>query len=174
MIASDGPKPASHRRTRARRTPLPAPTTTPSSERSRVMARVPSRGSKPEMLVRSTLRALGLPGYRLHRRDLPGSPDIAYPGRRLAIFVHGCFWHGHDCKRGARMPKTNAAYWRAKIDRNRRRDRENQDALAALGYRTVTIWECETRNADALRQLLADRLGLAPHNDDRQETARDR
>lgn len=99
-----------------------------------------------------------MPGYRLHRRDLPGSPDIAYVGRRLAIFVHGCFWHGHDCKRGARMPKTNAAYWQAKIDRNRRRDRNNQDALADLGYQSVTIWECETREADTLERCLIERV----------------
>lgn len=154
MIASDGPKPGARRK----RAPLPKPDAAPSAERSRVMRRVPSRDSTPEMRVRSALREIGKRGYRLHRKDLPGSPDIAFIGRRLAIFVHGCFWHGHDCRRGARPPKTNADYWRAKIDRNMRRDRENRDALTELGYRTVTIWECETRPRDALAALLTARL----------------
>lgn len=125
------------------------------------MARVPAKNSTPEQRVRAALRVLGLPGYRLHRRDLPGSPDIAYIGRRWALFVHGCFWHGHPCKRGARVPKTNEDYWRAKIARNQARDAATRDSLEAMGYRVITIWECETRPDDALRQTLARRLGLA-------------
>ena len=85
------------------------------------MRAVKSRDTGPERAVRALLRAIA-PGYRLHRADLPGKPDIVYAGRKLAIFVHGCFWHGHDCARGARMPKANADYWRAKIARNRARD----------------------------------------------------
>ncbi len=85
------------------------------------MRAVKSRDTTPERRVRALLRAFA-PGYRLHRADLPGKPDIVYAGRRLAILVHGCFWHGHDCPRGARPPANNADYWRAKIARNRARD----------------------------------------------------
>ena len=90
-------------------------------QRSAVMRKVPSRNSSAELKVRRLLRSLGV-GYRLHRQDLPGSPDIVMAGRRLAIFVHGCFWHGHDCRRGARAPKAHADYWQAKIARNVARD----------------------------------------------------
>src|SRR6478609_10859019 len=102
------------------------------AKRSAVMARIKSRDTKPELLLRRLLTQLGA-RYRLHRKDLPGSPDVAMPGRRLAIFVHGCFWHGHDCKRGARAPKANADYWSAKIAANRARDRGVQKALKAQG-----------------------------------------
>jgi len=101
------------------------------------MRAVKSRDTGPELAVRAMLRSLA-PGYRLHRADLPGKPDIAYIGRRLAIFVHGCFWHGHDCPRGARSPKDNADYWRRKIARNRARDARNVAALEAMGWRAVT------------------------------------
>ncbi len=109
----------------------------PSPERSAVMRAVKSRDTGPELAVRAMLRSLA-PGYRLHRADLPGKPDIVYGRRRLAIFVHGCFWHGHDCPRGARMPKDNADYWREKIARNRARDASDRrgaggDGLARAG-----------------------------------------
>src|SRR5579871_574341 len=90
-------------------------------DRSAVMRAVKSHDTGPEREVRAILHGLA-PGYRLQRADLPGKPDIVYAGRKLVIFVHGCFWHGHDCPRGARMPKANAEYWRAKIGRNRVRD----------------------------------------------------
>ena len=117
------------------------------------MRRVKARDTKPELLVRRTLRGLGHVGYRLDRRDLPGRPDIAFIGRRRAIFVHGCFWHGHDCKRGARAPKTNAEYWRAKIARNVARDAAALDALAARGWRALVVWECELRQEGLARKL---------------------
>lgn len=117
------------------------------------MRRVKARDTKPELLVRRTLRELGHVGYRLDRRDLPGRPDIAFIGRRRAIFVHGCFWHGHDCKRGARAPKTNAEYWRAKIARNVARDAAALDALAARGWRALVVWECELRQEGLARKL---------------------
>src|SRR6202047_2382255 len=88
------------------------------AQRSATMRAVKSRNTAPELMLRIMLRSIA-PVYRLHRADLPGKPDIVYGPRRLAIFMHGCFWHGHDCKRGARAPKENAAYWRAKIARNR-------------------------------------------------------
>ncbi|HYA74100.1 MAG TPA: very short patch repair endonuclease [Roseiarcus sp.] len=128
----------------------------PSPERSAIMRAVKSRDTGPELAVRAILRSLA-PGYRLNRADLPGKPDIVYSGRRLAIFVHGCFWHGHDCPRGARMPKANADYWRQKIARNRARDAENVEALEAMGWRALAIFECELKEPAALRA----RLGAA-------------
>ncbi|MBS0480266.1 MAG: DNA mismatch endonuclease Vsr [Proteobacteria bacterium] len=122
------------------------------------MARVKSRDTQPERIVRRVLTQLGY-RYRLHRSDIPGKPDIAFIGRRKAIFVHGCFWHGHDCKRGARAPKDNAAYWSAKIARNRERDRDTLTALTALGWRSLIVWECELRAVDRLAGRLADCLG---------------
>jgi DNA mismatch endonuclease (patch repair protein) len=129
---------------------------TPSPERSAIMRAVKSRDTKPELVVRKLLRSIAL-GYRLCRVDLPGKPDVVYGRRRLAIFVHGCFWHGHDCARGARAPRTNAAYWSAKIARNRARDEANLKALAAQGWRTIVVYECALRDLDALRA----RLGAA-------------
>jgi DNA mismatch endonuclease (patch repair protein) len=122
------------------------------------MRAVPSKGSSAERAVRKALTGLGV-RYRLHRKDLPGSPDIVLGPRKLAIFVHGCFWHGHDCKRGARAPKTNADYWTAKIRRNRARDDRVQGELAALGWRAEVIWECELKDAAALEARLRDMLG---------------
>ena len=122
-------------------------------DRSAVMRRVKARDTTPERAVRRLLRDQGLTGYRLDRRDLPGRPDIAFIGRRRAIFVHGCFWHGHACKRGARAPKTNAAYWRAKIARNVARDAEAVAALEAMGWRVLTVWECGLRDPELAARL---------------------
>ena len=122
-------------------------------KRSAVMRRVKGRNTTPEMTVRRVLTKLGA-RYRLHRKDLPGNPDVVMPGRRLAIFVHGCFWHGHDCARGARVPKQNRDYWVAKVGRNVARDAKNAGALATLGWRVETIWECELKDAAALEARL--------------------
>jgi DNA mismatch endonuclease, patch repair protein len=122
-------------------------------DRSAVMRAVKGRDTAPERLLRRILRDFA-PGYRLCRRDLPGAPDIAYIGRKKAIFAHGCFWHGHDCKRGARMPKTNADYWRAKIAKNRARDEKHRAAYEKMGWRALTIWECEMRDEAALAARL--------------------
>ena len=127
------------------------------------MARVRRRDTKPELLVRRALRDLGRTGYRLDRGDLPGRPDIAFIGRRRAIFVHGCFWHGHDCKRGARQPKTNVEYWRAKIARNVARDEAALGALADKGWRTLVLWECELKRGDLAERLSAFLTEDAPH-----------
>jgi len=127
-------------------------------KRSAVMRRVKGRDTAPELAVRKALTRLGA-RYRLHRADLPGRPDVVLAGRRLALFVHGCFWHGHDCARGARVPKQNRDYWLAKVDRNRARDARNRADLEGLGWRCETLWECEIREAAALdarlRRLLA-------------------
>jgi DNA mismatch endonuclease (patch repair protein) len=120
------------------------PERSPEEIRSDTMRAVKGRDTGPERAVRALLRRFA-PGYRLNRRDLPGTPDIAYVGRRKAIFVHGCFWHGHDCARGARAPKTNAAYWTRKIARNRARDEAALAALAGMGWDALTIWECEMK-----------------------------
>jgi DNA mismatch endonuclease (patch repair protein) len=126
-------------------------------KRSAVMARVRARDTGPELVVRRLLWRLGA-RYRLDRKDLPGRPDIVMPGRKLAVFVHGCFWHGHDCTRGARVPKANRDYWTAKIARNRARDIDACAQLEALGWRVQVVWECDLKDAAALKQRLADLL----------------
>jgi DNA mismatch endonuclease (patch repair protein) len=128
------------------------------------MRAVKGRDTAPEKIVRRLAHSVA-PGYRLHRSDVPGRPDIVYLGRKRAIFVHGCFWHGHQCKRGARPPKTNSAYWSAKIARNRARDRRVRRQLARAGWRTLVIWECTIRDeARVLRRLTAF---LSPQGRDR-------
>ncbi|MES2895846.1 MAG: DNA mismatch endonuclease Vsr [Pseudomonadota bacterium] len=129
----------------------------PPEKRSAVMRRVKGRNTTPELLVRKALTALGA-RYRLNRKDLPGSPDIVMPGRRLAIFVHGCFWHGHDCARGSRVPKANRDYWVGKVARNKARDVAAVEALSATGWRVETIWECDLKDAPALKARLAELL----------------
>ena len=122
-------------------------------KRSAVMRRVKGRNTSPELKVRKALTGLGV-RYRLNRKDLPGSPDIVMAGRRLAIFVHGCFWHGHDCARGSRVPKANREYWTAKVARNVARDARTAADLAAAGWRVETIWECDLKDAAALKARL--------------------
>lgn len=113
------------------------------------MRAVKSRNTSPEIALRRLLHAAGY-RFRLHRKDLPGSPDIVLPGRKSVIFVHGCFWHGHSCARGARHPKTNADYWRTKIARNAARDNETQRELRAAGWRVAVVWECELKNREGV------------------------
>lgn len=124
------------------------------------MRRVKGRDTAPELAVRRILRAAGI-GYRLGGAGLPGRPDVVMKGRRAAVFVHGCFWHGHDCQRGARAPKANAAYWTAKIERNRARDAAARAALAAAGWRVVTVWECGMKAPDFPARLVAEVRGQA-------------
>ena len=128
-------------------------------KRSAVMRRVKGKDTAPELKVRKALTVLGA-RYRLHRKDLPGSPDIVLPGRRLALFVHGCFWHGHDCARGARVPKANRDYWLGKVGRNRARDLAARTALEAAGWRGEVIWECDLKDGAALTARLGDLLAL--------------
>lgn len=127
--------------------------------RSANMRAIRSRDTKPELIVRQVLRTLGHTGYRLHRKDLPGRPDIAFIGKKKAIFVHGCFWHGHDCKEGKRTPKSRVGYWGPKIKGNRDRDARHRLSLEKLGWQILTIWDCEIRSPE-----LDDRLSdfLAP------------
>lgn len=123
-------------------------------KRSAVMRRVKGRDTGPERAVRGILRAAGI-GYRLGGQGLPGRPDVVMKGRRTALFVHGCFWHGHDCPRGARKPKANADYWLAKIARNRARDDRAVAELEAAGWRVLIVWECEMRAPDFAERLAA-------------------
>jgi DNA mismatch endonuclease (patch repair protein) len=122
------------------------------------MRAVKGRDTSPELLVRRLAHSLGY-RFRLHRSDLPGKPDLVFPGRRKAIFVHGCFWHGHDCARGARVPKENRAYWIEKIERNRRRDKRNLEALTDQGWAAMILWECELRDLQTLQERLIEFLG---------------
>ncbi|MFL6725885.1 MAG: very short patch repair endonuclease [Sphingomicrobium sp.] len=124
--------------------------------RSRMMSRVRGRDTAPELRVRRALHAAGF-RFRLHRRDLPGRPDIVLPALRTAVFVHGCFWHGHDCPRG-RRPTSNAAFWIAKLDRNLERDRDSVAALDRSGWTVRTVWECQVENDTS--ELLAELQGL--------------
>ena len=125
--------------------------------KSRQMAGVRTRHTAPEIAVRRALHSRGF-RFRLHRRDLPGRPDIVLVRHKTAVFVHGCFWHGCTvCDRGTRRPKSNAGFWSAKLAANRDRDARNARDLAQLGWRVAVIWECETRNAERLSEAL-DRL----------------
>jgi DNA mismatch endonuclease (patch repair protein) len=129
-------------------------------QRSAVMRKVPGKDSSAEMKLRRLLTRMGL-RYRLHRKDLPGSPDVAMPGRKTAVFVHGCFWHGHDCRRGARTPQANAGYWTAKIARNRARDAAAVAALDAMGWRPLVVWECELKDEAAVEEAIREALRLS-------------
>lgn len=122
------------------------------------MRRVRGANTRPERLVRSVLHDLGA-RFRLDSgRQLPGRPDVVLPSRRLAVFVHGCFWHQHSCPRGARRPGSSTDYWNAKLDRNVERDRRVCRELRAAGWRVVVVWECEARHAERLRDRLARAL----------------
>lgn len=122
------------------------------------MQRVTSKDTTPEMVVRRAAHSLGY-RYRLHRKDLPGKPDMVFSGRRKIIFIHGCFWHQHrGCKAAAR-PTSNTDYWDAKLDRNISRDKNSQRDLLASGWDVLIIWECETKDEVALKKRLIDFLG---------------
>lgn len=123
-----------------------------SADRSRMMAGIKGKNSQPELLIRGLLFASGY-RFRLHRRDLPGTPDIVMPGRNLAIFVHGCFWHLHRGCRYTKMPATRTDFWKAKLEANVERDRRAVGKLQALGWRVLCIWECSTRAAPAAAGL---------------------
>jgi DNA mismatch endonuclease (patch repair protein) len=122
------------------------------AERSECMRRVLGKNTKPEMIVRRLVHGMGY-RYRLHRKDLPGCPDLVFARFKKALFVHGCFWHSHPgCKR-ARMPKSNQDYWRSKLERNSSRDEANQAALLAGGWEVMIIWECEIKNSDLAEKI---------------------
>ncbi|MGB3643017.1 MAG: DNA mismatch endonuclease Vsr [Mesorhizobium sp.] len=129
-------------------------------QRSERMSRVRGRDTKPEMLVRRLTHGMGY-RYRLHRRGLPGSPDLVFPSRMKVIFVHGCFWHRHldpGCKL-ARLPKSKLDFWGPKLETNRERDERNLVPLAELGWDVLVIWECQTKNREELQTRIGEFLG---------------
>lgn len=147
--------PISRRRPKAKRTrprtstPLRPLRVLPDAQRSATMRAVRSSDTRPELIVRGILRTLR---YRpvFNDGDIPGSPDVALPRHKKAIFVHGCFWHGHKCSRGDRVPRTNRSYWQSKIARNIARDARASRSLRAHGWRFLIVWECQTRDMDRL------------------------
>jgi DNA mismatch endonuclease Vsr len=127
-------------------------------QRSERMALIRSKNTKPEMVVRRFLHGLGY-RYRLHQKGLPGAPDLVFPSRRTIIFIHGCFWHGHEGCKVAHQPESRSAYWAEKFEGNKARDRRNEQALRGAGWNVVTVWECETKDLSSLERLLAPALG---------------
>jgi DNA mismatch endonuclease (patch repair protein) len=132
--------------------------TTP--ELSERMQRIRKTDTRPEMVVRRIAHRMGY-RHRLHRRDLPGTPDLVFPGLRKVILVHGCFWHRHDCPLGAKQPSANPEYWLPKLARNAERDRQNRAKLASMGWDVLVVWECETRSLTDLPSLI-DRFLRTP------------
>lgn len=123
------------------------------ARRSANMQAIRSRDTAPERLVRSLVHRAGF-RFRLHRTDLPGKPDLVFPSRRAIIFVHGCYWHGHGCARGGTGSKSNVEYWGPKIQRTKDRDQANLEKLEALGWRVLTLWECElTNKGEAVKKI---------------------
>jgi DNA mismatch endonuclease, patch repair protein len=129
------------------------------SVRSKNMRAVRWRDTKPELFVRRELHRAGY-RFRLHRRDLPGNPDIVLPRYRLAVFVHGCFWHGHTCSKGQQRPRNNADFWAHKLDGNIRRDHRNCAALCQLGWQVRVLWECSlVADCEAMLRELSEQIG---------------
>ena len=126
-------------------------------QRTRNMRAIKGQDTRPELVVRRLLHEMGY-RFRLHRRDLPGRPDIVLPRFHVALFVHGCFWHRHRCRYGKVCPSTRAEFWKAKFAANRTRDARVRRKLRTLGWRVIVIWECQTRNRAELTALLKKRL----------------
>lgn len=122
--------------------------------RSENMRRIRGKNTVPELTVRKLCREIGFSGYRIHRKDLPGKPDLAWVGQRRVVFVNGCFWHGHECTEGSRKPRSNQSYWIQKIQRNKQRDADNIATLRASGWSVLTVWECETNKQEKLSKKL--------------------
>jgi DNA mismatch endonuclease (patch repair protein) len=128
------------------------------TRRSAMMAQVKGKNTAPELRVRRLAHAMGL-RFRLHRKDLPGKPDLVFPRHKLAVFVHGCFWHRHDGCRRATTPSTRPEFWQAKFAANRERDARQIQALESSGWRVLVLWECGLKDEEALRASLSDAIG---------------
>lgn len=122
-------------------------------QRSKTMARVRSKDTKPELFVRSLVHRMGY-RFRLHRAELPGCPDLVFSGRQKVIFVHGCFWHSHSCEHGRKKPSDNSGYWNAKLARNKARDITNTNKLRKMGWDALALWECELKDERKLQARL--------------------
>jgi DNA mismatch endonuclease (patch repair protein) len=147
-------------------------------QRSRIMRAVKSADTVPELIVRRLVHGMGY-RFRLHRKDLPGKPDLIFPRLRKVVFVNGCFWHGHDCARGARVPARNREYWIRKVARNMERDRKTLAALKDLGWESLVVWECELNDRQRIgvrmKSFLEDigvKCGVAATNAPRQTGGR--
>lgn len=127
--------------------------------RSKIMSMIKGKNTKPEMVVRSVCHEMGL-RYRLHRKDLPGTPDLVFPKYRLCIFVHGCFWHRHPGCRYAYTPKSKLEFWLPKLARNVERDLNARQTLLSLGWRVMVVWECGTKDREVLRTEIQKAFGL--------------
>lgn len=123
------------------------------------MRAIRSKGMRPELAVRSLVHRMGY-RFRLHRTDLPGKPDLVFSSRHKVIFVHGCFWHSHDC-RLSHTPKSNGDYWGPKLERNRARDVLNAESLTIAGWKSLVVWECETSDSGGLAKRVRRFLGKA-------------
>ncbi|MCS3399942.1 very short patch repair endonuclease [Burkholderia thailandensis] len=137
-----------------------------SSARSAQMRAIRSKDTKPELRIRALLHRLGY-RYRVHYAALPGRPDIAFPRRKKVIFVHGCFWHRHDCRVGQKQPTVNAAYWMPKFERNKRRDEMQERQLADLGWQVLVVWECQFVDIQTLMESVIEFLGTPRSFDNR-------
>nr|WP_231709499.1 very short patch repair endonuclease [Arthrobacter sp. zg-Y895] len=127
-------------------------------QRSAHMAKIKSKNTKPELLLRKGLHALGH-RYRLHDRKLPGKPDLVFPSRKKVVFVNGCFWHGHDCPVGSRLPKTNTEFWRDKRAKNQARDEQQLAQLDLLGWESLVVWECDIKASQGVPAAVTEYLG---------------
>lgn len=127
-------------------------------QRSKIMSRVRSKNTGPELLLRQLVWSLGY-RYRLHLRNLPGRPDIVFPRRKKVIFVHGCFWHRHNCPGGQQMPKTRPEFWGPKLSRNAERDQEVEAALREKGWSILVVWSCQVKDTIQLKSSLRVFLG---------------
>jgi DNA mismatch endonuclease, patch repair protein len=131
------------------------------AQRSERMGRVRSKNTKPEIIVRRLVHAMGF-RYRLHVRDLPGYPDLVFPRRSKIIFVHGCFWHRHGTCKNTRWPKSKLDFWRTKLNANHARDALNRKSLRKLGWRVLTVWECQLKNLDKTAERIGKFLASEP------------
>lgn len=128
-------------------------------QRSRNMAAIKSRNTKPELIVRKIAHSLGY-RFRLHRKDISGKPDLVFPRLKKVIFVHGCYWHMHNCKYGSVIPKTNAAFWKNKRESNVARDLRNMQSVEKFGWEPLVVWECQTRQIIQLSKTLSSFLDM--------------
>jgi DNA mismatch endonuclease (patch repair protein) len=126
-------------------------------KRSQIMRRIQGKNTRPEMIVRSLLHKNGY-RFRLHRKELPGEPDIILPRYKVAIFIHGCYWHRHSCRKGKSLPTTNCDFWNAKFQRTILRDKENKRELKRLGWKVITLWECQLANEKGVLSTLSAKL----------------
>lgn len=134
-------------------------------KRKWVMSQVKGKNTTPEKSVRSLLHRLGF-RFRLHKRNLPGTPDIILPKYHSVIFVHGCFWHRHNCPNGQRLPKTNVDFWKNKLDNNAERDLRKLSELRTLGWKVLVVWECEVKDSHRLRNIILS--FLRPEKDEKE------